>query len=250
MTMRQESDVTASYMIGMFDVLGFEKRVQRIGLDRIYGEYKELLDAVGRRDSRLLVAALPTAENPSVCVAALGSHILEHAYFSDTILVWSNYDRVRADSFLSICADLICESILLRLPLRGALAVGPAKMEPAEGVFLGTPIIEVAHVEREQNWIGVSLGPSLHAQQHSFDGRLVIPYRRHLKPGATWARTLVVDWPRYWRDNRSEDLLSLLHRMRPRGDGREKYDMTIAFVRYSDANSEWWRSQDPHLEGY
>ena len=237
-------------MIAMFDVLGFEKRVQRIGLERIYGEYKELLDAVARRDSRLLIAALPVAESPSMSVVALGSHILEHAYFSDTILTWSNYDRVRADSFLSICADLISESILLRLPLRGAIAVGPARMEPAEGVFLGTPLIEVAHVEREQNWIGVTLGPSLHAQEHSFDARLVIPYRRHLKPGATWARTLVVDWPRYWRGNHSEDLLSLLHRMRPIGDGREKYDTTIDFVRYSDANSEWWTSEDPHLDGY
>lgn len=187
----------------MFDVLGFEKRVQNIGLKKIYGEYKELLDAVKRRDSQLLIAGIPTAEDPAIGTVNLGSLIIKHAFFSDTILTWSIYDQIRAESYLGICADIICESIFLKLPLRGALAVGLAKLEPADGIFVGDPIIEIAHVEREQNWIGVTLGPSFYSLKCSFDARLVIPYRRHLKPNASWARKLVIDWPRYWRDNHS-----------------------------------------------
>jgi hypothetical protein len=59
------------------------------------------------------------------------------------------------------CADMVCEALKMGLPLRGALAVGKAVMHSRTGTFVGAPVVEAAKLEQSQDWLGVSLGPSM-----------------------------------------------------------------------------------------
>jgi len=63
--------------------------------------------------------------------------------------------------FMVRCADMVCEALKLGVPLRGALAVGPAVMHSRTVTFVGAPLVEAARLEQSQDWLGVSLGDSM-----------------------------------------------------------------------------------------
>jgi hypothetical protein len=83
----------------------------------------------------------------------------------------------------TLVADAICFGLETELPLRGAIAVGEALLDSTSGMFLGEPLVEVARTEREQQWIGVSFGPSFSKPGFSegFHLNTVLPYKSHYK---------------------------------------------------------------------
>lgn len=145
------------YLFALFDVLGFEALHTEIGTTRLYKVYQELLDKVTSKES---YSTLQTFNEPKVAWTMLGSVPLRYQYFSDTIILWTPLLPEFISPFCARCADVICESILMGLPLRGAISAGSAILNKNKGVFLGAPIIDAARVENQQNWIGVSFCPS------------------------------------------------------------------------------------------
>jgi hypothetical protein len=119
-------------ILGLFDVLGFESQFVKIGLKEIARKYRQLIRAVGRAADRpdvivgLMPDELPIEPEPDegmVGVLIARSEIY-HAYFSDTILLWSPYYLQGVPNFLDACVNMFQESLEVGLPVRGAISIG------------------------------------------------------------------------------------------------------------------------------
>ena len=131
----------------------------------------------------------------------LGTFDPESDYRSDSIILWSIFDRARVFHFCDACADLFCDVLEQRIPLRGGIAVGMGYMEKGAGIYVGQPLAEAVRVEAAQAWIGVSFGPSFatEAYRRSLFPEHVTEFTAHRKPGHSCIPGQVLDWPRKWR---------------------------------------------------
>lgn len=148
-----------------------------------------------------------------------------------------------------MCASLLCESLRVGLPLRGALSVGDAILDKSRGVYLGAPLIEAARTEAGQAWIGVSFGPSFGVAPYnrSFDARTILPYKKHCNPEReNYVQGLVLDWPRYWRENTLGDVQATICGLDTQLDFSHYYGNTLDFFSYSEAQHDWFLSSQ-HL---
>ena len=184
-----------------FDVLGFGERVAELGLPQILKQYQSLLDMVrARAGGRVVLTAMPVDETTMVPV--VGYLDLHSAYFSDTIMLWAEYDDLRFQVAVDIVLDFFCDCLKNGLPLRGAVAFGEAVMDLPNGIFLGQPIIEAARAEAAQRWSGCGFGPSLDDFPRLGPVDRFMPYSAHVKAGREeYLRELVLDWPRRWRSS-------------------------------------------------
>lgn len=151
-------------VIALFDVLGFENRLSTDGLKRFVLAYEKLSDIVRQSRDTLIIDGGANAremdDGSILSEVRMGSLIVEQAYFSDTILLWTIFDQVRFWSFCNVCAEFICEILHLGMPLRGGISIGEAHMDKKTNTYLGYPLIEAARVEKAQQWIGASFAPS------------------------------------------------------------------------------------------
>lgn len=232
-------------IIALLDVLGFENRLRSRGLDSLLVDYGKLTAIVDRMDGCLCVGSVPSEDGTRS--PAVGYLATEQAYFSDTILLWCDYDVFRLPAFCQMCSDLFAECLELGLPVRGGIGVGEAHMDKDSGVFVGQPLVEAARVEAAQMWLGVSFGPSFASEPYSscFDPRTVLAYAAHRKPG-TEARVpgMVLDWPRRWRESRHRDVRAILSAMDCDPAFHPYYDHTLRFVDFSERNHDWFLRQE------
>lgn len=245
--------VAAPFLIGLFDVLGFKEWLKDAGLTQIQESYQNLIAKAVLKDSyRCLGLAELELQKYYTAVFSLP---VGHAYFSDTILLWVPLTQLFVSPFLARCADLICESLVMRIPLRGAVAIGQAVMHGASSTYLGDPVVEAHKLEHAQDWIGASLGSSTtwpEFQRAMNPPREIILYDPPLKP--TTDRDLisgmVLDWPRRWREKHSGDLRSLIAELDRKPEFSRYYQNAIQFASYSASNSDWYeRLQESQKDG-
>ncbi len=256
--------VVRPYAVGIFDVLGFKNRFEKLGLKEMTARYAALIDIVVKRDEHF--AEMKTffphlKEGPYWCAG--GEIILmtkvHAAYASDTFLVWANYtwtelhDRktdeldklskdsmhdwlfqpIPCDAFLETCNELMCRSLQVGLPLRGALAVGDAILDKERNIFLGQSIIDANLLERGQKFIGAGMCPSFANQ--TIPKRFSLAFSQQLKKDATEkASGLVLDWPRHWRNTRSIDLKQVVRSMNADDGFSDYYQNTLASIEQSE----------------
>src|SRR5947209_6990404 len=106
-------------VVALFDVLGFESLLVLRGLDRMLQDYANLTAIVDKIDGCVCIRPVPNGDG--TFSSAVGYLVTAQAYFSDTIVLWSDYDTFRLAAFCQICSDLFCESLDLGLPLRGGI---------------------------------------------------------------------------------------------------------------------------------
>ncbi len=232
--------------VALFDVLGFEERLRSDGIRNLVTAYKQLTEVLERFDGgRLVVDAAMPLDGPlpifhpdgSVQTgSALYSLDVKHAYFSDTLLLWADFDPIRIRPFCELCADFFCEALHLGMPVRGAIAVGDAYMNTSEKIYIGYPVVEAARVEKAQKWIGMSFGPSF--MESNFKGtfwcELLSWYTAHRKPGySEYVPGLVLDWPRRWRNMYKEDPCRILAAMDKKPKFSIYYEHSIRFAQLS-----------------
>ena len=107
----------------LLDVLGFESLFQTIGLKKIAERYSKLTEYVRKQTGGIDIVPTPDGH------VAVGWLVIGNAYFSDTLLFWTGYNKMSLPSFTQLIAETICYGIEHELPLRGALAVGEAILE-------------------------------------------------------------------------------------------------------------------------
>ena len=229
-------------MLALFDVLGFESRLNRMGLDGLSVAYDALIKVVQTMNGMMVIRPVPNDEgsfHPAIGFLRTGQ-----TYFSDTIILWSDYDDFRLPAFCKMCCALMCESVRVGLPVRGALSVGEAIMDSSSGVFLGMPLVEAARMEAAQRWLGVSFGHSFSREPYNrqFDARLVMPYSQHFKDEQVRQTPhLVLDWPRHWRQEKFGDLPAAISTLDIEPPFHDYYANTLAFVTHSEQQHDWFK---------
>lgn len=256
--------VARPYAVGIFDVLGFKNKFEKLGLKEITARYAALIDIVVKKDEHL--AEMKTffphmKEGPYWCVG--GEIVLmtkvHAAYASDTFLVWANYTwtelheqnegeleklskdsshdwlfhPIPCDAFLEACNELMCRSLQVGLPLRGAIATGDAILDKERNIFLGQPIIEANVLEQEQKFIGVGICRSF-VNQH-IPKRFRVSFNEQLKsPSEKEASGLILDWPRHWRQTRPMNLKRVIESMNVDNTFSGYYQTTLASIDRSE----------------
>ena len=153
-------------------------------------------------------------------------------------------------SFLQTCMDFFCQSVMNGIPLRGVISSGLARMDPANSIFFGQPLVEAGKGEPAQSSLGVAFGKSFN-NYHPIYNRYFIPYSNHIKKcasGADYLSHMVLDWARHWRENYSNvDFEVALNKMDTDPKFSDYYKNTLSFYEFSSNNSEW--AKDLNCEG-
>lgn len=219
------------------DVLGFSNLVQLIGLDVLYGKYKELIKTADKEQVDGVFFSSRFGH------PYFGYQKIETTYFSDTLIFWCPYDTHHLEVLANCIKEVICRSIELGLPLRGAISVGKAKLKLEEKVFIGEPVVKAAKAEKVQKWIGVTLTNSFREKPYNggFRADCFLHYEKHLKPtGISEVTPLVIDWPRKWRATRKQSLVDAIRQLNIEPNFSEYYTNTLDFVDFSGKSDRWW----------
>jgi hypothetical protein len=227
-------------LVCLLDVLGFESRLQTLGLAGIQAKYSKLIDYVKQQKGGLDLVPTPDGH------VAVGWLVIGNAYFSDSLLFWTRYSKMALPSFTHCVAEAICFGLETELPLRGAIAVGEAILDEGGGVFLGEPLVEVARTERSQQWIGASFGPSFMKPgfNDGFYLDTILPYKSHYKDiSGEYSTGMTVDWPRRWRESRKSDPRPILRDLNSNPLFAAYYERSESFVEFSEENHDWFRKQ-------
>ena len=234
-------------VIALLDVLGFESLLIERKLERMLKDYEQLTAIIDKMEGCVCIAPLPNGDGTS-CVG-VGYLAVDKAFFSDTFLIWSDYDAFKLPAFCQMCSDFFCQSIELGLPIRGGIAVGAAHMDNKTGVFMGLPLVEAARVEAAQDWLGISFGASFSNDpyNHFADVRTLLPCKFHHKQQPKYSGLLpgmVLDWPRHWRETRKTDVRSVLRAMNTNASFSHYYENTLRFVDFSESKHDWHLTSD------
>jgi hypothetical protein len=227
-------------LVCLLDVLGFESRLKALGLAVIETKYRELIDYVKQQTGGVDLVPSPDGR------VAVGWLVIGNAYFSDSLLFWTDYSKMALPSFTHCVAEAICFGLETELPLREAIAVGEAILDEESRVFLGEPLVEVARTERTQQWIGASFGPSFAKPgfDNGFHLHTILPYKSHYKDRASeYATGMTVDWPRRWRESRKSDPRPVLRSLNRDPAFSGYYDRAETFATFSEENHDWFRKQ-------
>lgn len=255
------------YFVAFFDVLGFEDKLSSpaLGLDWLLDKYEKLIAVVLKNNE--IHAQLKEKRLHGGFWAADGQVVISYeirgAYASDSIIIWAQRELggagafdfekmqhvrppVPCDSFLNVCNEIMCQSIEIGLPLRGALSMGTAYIDEGRNIFLGMPFVETARLEKGQDFIGVS--PCKSFNEQPIPPHFVLPYRSHLKKMATeLTGGSVLDWPRHWRDTRNTDAHETISTLFKEAGGSylpnsviAKYENTQRLISFSEMNSTYW----------
>lgn len=270
------------FCVCLLDVLGFESRLATLGLARMMEKYLQLIEAANERNAaterwfgplKFSEGAYWTAE-PDAFVSAR----LYGTYASDSILLFAHadfpenrypkafeltdeerrkraedpaqgwmYHPVPCDNFLDLCNEVICRSVEIGLPLRGAITLGEAVLHLDRGIYLGAPLVEAARLEKEQRFIGASFGRSFMSQV--VPKRYQFAHSAHLKSSPPESFSgLVLDWPRHWRRTRTTDLTAAVELLDVDHRHRTYYEGTLASVGASSRlDSQYEAPDDTYL---
>jgi hypothetical protein len=229
-----ETPETRRYLLAVFDVLGFSALLERKGLNEITALYSRLIAEAVTKEAMRTYTIVRFSETQSGSV--LGALPVRHAHFSDTIFLWVPLVQHFIAPFMARCADMVCEALRMGLPLRGALAVGPAVMHTRTGTFVGAPVVEAAKLEQSQVWLGASLGASMLAADVSreFDPYLVLPYAVPFKKGkARVSADLALDWPSRFRSRYETDPIDAVRAVDMSPLHHVYYDNAVKFAEFS-----------------
>lgn len=275
------------YSIALFDILGFSNFVQKNGTDTIMELYTKLLDLINRRassydnvgDFEVSVAPVPTSSDwKNNHLAADANGYVQVCHFSDTFLIYVNYEFVKqpwllADqikeefplligeagtqfsvdffsnhhiyiSFLQLCMVFFCQSIIEGIPLRGCISTGIAMMDQYKSIYFGNPLVEAARGEPAQNTLGVAFGKSFN-NYHPVYNKYYIPYLGHIKENDNknvFLSPMMLDWARYWRTSpnyKNKSVIEYINRMNTQTEFTSYYENAIKFYDFSEKHEDW-----------
>lgn len=175
--------------VAMLDILGFKALVEQLGIEKIHQIMLELFKSAQRATNIDFGMEINRRlfRHPAVR--------LNYFIFSDTILLWKDYQEIKHDKegkeiFEGKCSlfrefnrgiSRILELALLKnIPLRGGIAFGKTIINidknKNNNEIIGQPIINAYLVGEALNWIGVAFHSSCQAFIHKECDKTVIKY--------------------------------------------------------------------------
>jgi hypothetical protein len=225
------------YLVALFDVLGFSNLVVEKGSEAILHTYQELINIAIFDNSYTAFGRMRVGHSNYVMG---GSYTpINYTFFSDTIMLWTTPCDTHVSPFLAKCADLICEALRIGMPLRGSICFGEAVMHKTTNTFIGKAIVEANDIEKNQRWIGATLGKAFVLQELkcAVSEMLVVPlycehYKEEMKPFDSY---LTLDWMARWKEKNYPDIVPVLENMKDKAPEKNKiyYDNTINFVSHA-----------------
>lgn len=238
----EQGQLTAApTLLALFDVLGFSARLDRDGLPSVLSTYRNLIETAVLEPARRCLGTVLTPEGRVMTLFVLP---VRYAYFSDTILLWVPLERVFAAAFVTRCADLMCEALMMGVPLRGAISIGEAVMHQSTNTYIGKPLAEAAQLEKGQGWLGIAFAHSATWAPFvaELDGPSLIEYAVPMKPNyVDFASPVVVDWPRAWRDKYSGSPQDALAALNTDSRFARYYENAMEFANHSEVHHDWWK---------
>ncbi len=245
------------YFVGMFDVLGFSNLVNKVGSKGIIDIYQKLINLTILGKSYKSFERIRVAPNKYVMGTIYAP--VKYVYFSDTIIFYLKVPPFKfymVSPFVAKCADLICEALMLGMPLRGSINFGEGIMHKPTMTYIGTAITEAAKNEKEQKWIGASFCNSflINEIREDLNEKLIVPsYCKHLKHGLESALPyLTLDWVDRWKSKGNPDLEVTLKKMMESAPEKNKeyYQNTINFIKFSEHHDSKSRALFLHSSYY
>lgn len=145
--------------------------------------------------------------------------------------------------------EFFCEAIVAGIPLRGCVSTGPAIMDSYKSIYIGSPLVEVARGETEQNSLGIAFGKSFN-NCHPVYNDYFIPYLNHIKEKSSFLSPMMLDWARYWRqspDFSNHNLTECIGKMNKDPRFSAYYNNAIKFFEFSNSHQNW--SHELNREG-
>lgn len=253
------------YNVCFLDILGFSKKIsQDGGLEMIKDKYLQLAESIRLINDRYNEVISKGINEGSYWDESGDIGVFYKVnvlYGSDSIVIWSdrtweNFKKIEdistihpaskwesfpkvCDPFIQVCNEIICKSIELDLPLRGALSLGDAYFDFDKYIFIGKPIVEAAYLEGLQNLVGASFCLSFDNQiipkkfYLNFDNYTKLEYKGTKIIIGDYTNQNVLDWPRHWRETRKDDLITAIEKL----DFDSRVDIqenTLRFIKESE----------------
>jgi len=142
--------------VAFFDILGFGSWVENEGSKKVFTYVRGFLNLMVR-------SSIPGNTVHQDMSVDIQKSDIGYINFSDSILFYSVDDSYQClKAMLRICGEfmnvVICGPSRL---LRGAIAHGEFYADPEANAYVGKALIDAYRLEREQNWIGLSLHESV-----------------------------------------------------------------------------------------
>ncbi len=188
-------------ILAFFDILGSSKRLVNNEYQRVYNFYQYMVKLCSETEVALSSPGiLPWEQEYEIIML----HPMHHAFFSDTFILWIEYDNFiqpRMGGFYEKCSIIFIEALKKGIPLRGSIARGTAIMDEKNKLYLGKPLSEAAKAEPAQRWLGIGLTKSCE-KIYPTEAQFVFPFKKHIKKEKeNILSQAVLDWARYWREN-------------------------------------------------
>lgn len=240
--------------LAFFDILGTSQKIRCGQYDTIYDFYLYMVNLCSEEQIPISFSNLPGYSKSGVDIVL--NFPMKHAFFSDTFIIWVEYEQsfgMSLRGFYEKCMNIFIEAIKRGIPLRGAISRGTAIMDEKKKLYLGEPIVEAARAEAVQNWMGIALTRSCQEASVS-EARLLLPYTEHIKESYIKRNKdkkeilftdCVLDWPKYWRNTQKNDVVPFIERMNDDPVFSLYYDNAIKFVNYSKKNVDFWEDKLP-----
>lgn len=180
-------------LVGVFDFLGFK---------RMMSSSQDLLNTGGRVKQIIsLVKGCGEARNKFEFNGKISKLVPKVIQVSDTFVVYT-IEREPQDviQFVWNVHHMLFYSILYEFPIRGTLATGEILINEEQNIFLGPAILEAFQLEKQQDWSGACIAPSLQLYIEEIGildllFPLVLPYEVPLKEKAINTKVeLAVNW--------------------------------------------------------
>lgn len=135
-----------------FDLLGFQRLVEKRDLAFIIPIYEKILGELDRK-------AGPKRK-----------YGIDYSWFSDTFIIFAPDDSLESFSLMEQASRLFFRRLILKnIPLRGALTVGELYTQKKKNIFLGQALIDAYEYGEKQNWLGLILTPKVYERLKGTD---------------------------------------------------------------------------------
>ena len=218
-----EAEMENDRFLILFDLLGFSKLVESRSPKDVIKVFHALFSAVAISWRRLLidlagkytamgqdhvVLESPTwvkleqlnkqlqngeSLNPNDLLNDVLSDVfpLNGYVLSDTLLIYSapvsNQDErlTGLEVVVSLCRLLLAQGFLSGIPLRGAVTFGHFHADPPNHIFFGRALVDAANLEKEQEWIGCTVGESVRSILREYEAEWTKEGKK-----ITWQKTV------------------------------------------------------------
>lgn len=248
-------------LIAFFDILGTSQLLNTGEFQKVYDYYSDMIKLCDERHTPIAI------RNPLFGKKELFSdlndiikdladfdipyHIinydLNHAFFSDTFLVWIEIDSFLEPligGFLEKCCAIFCEALKRKIPLRGTISVGASIMDEEKRIFLGKSLAEAAKAEPHQKWLGIAIGKSIVNsinQFHPMDMEYLLPFQKHMKYDLDpLLSNFVLDWFMYWNKTEDADVKKIIESMNTEITFDDYYKNSLLYVKASKQRYAIW----------